>query len=86
MRMNQNQELDAKKVVNEYSENDLTRIFYEYGEEKYARNIAKGIVKRREEKKIETTLELVDIIKENVPEKYKRDHHPARKVFPASRL
>ncbi len=86
MRMNQNQELDAKKVVNEYSENDLTRIFYEYGEEKYARNIAKGIVKRREEKKIETTLELVDIIKENVPEKYKRDHHPARKVFQAIRI
>ena len=86
MRMNQNQELDAKKVVNTYSEEDLTRIFYEYGEEKYSRNIARGIVKKREEKEIETTMELVDVIKNNVPEKYKRDHHPARKVFQAIRI
>ena len=86
MRMNQNQELDAKKVVNEYSLEDLTRIFYEYGEEKYAKNIAKGIIEKRKEKEIETTLELVDIIKDNVPEKYKRDHHPARKVFQAIRI
>lgn len=86
MRMNQNQELSAYEVVNEYSADELTRIFYEYGEEKYARNIAKGIVKARNDKKIETTLELVEIIKENVPEKYKRDHHPARKVFQAIRI
>ncbi|MBQ1496658.1 MAG: 16S rRNA (cytosine(1402)-N(4))-methyltransferase RsmH [Bacilli bacterium] len=86
MRMNQNQELSAYEVVNEYSVDELTRIFYEYGEEKYARNIAKGIVKARNDKKIETTLELVEIIKENVPEKYKRDHHPARKVFQAIRI
>lgn len=86
MRMNQNQELSAYEVVNEYSVDELTKIFYEYGEEKYARNIAKGIVKRRENKKIETTLELVEVIKENVPEKYKRDHHPARKVFQAIRI
>lgn len=86
MRMNQNQELSAYEVVNEYSVDELTKIFYEYGEEKYARNIANGIVKRRENKKIETTLELVEVIKENVPEKYKRDHHPARKVFQAIRI
>ncbi len=71
MRMNQNQELSAYEVVNEYSVDELTKIFYEYGEEKYARNIANGIVKRRESKKIETTLELVEVIKENVPENIK---------------
>ena len=86
MRMNQKQELSAYEVVNNYSLDDLTRIFYEYGEEKYARSIAKGIVNARENKKIENTLELVEIIKNNVPEKYKRDHHPARKVFQAIRI
>lgn len=86
MRMNQNQELSAYEVINNYSESELTKIFYEYGEEKYARSIAKGIVKARNDKKIETTLELVEIIKNNVPEKYKRDHHPARKVFQAIRI
>ena len=86
MRMNQKQEKSAYDVVNEYSEEELTKIFYEYGEEKYARSIAKGIVKARNDKKIETTLELVEIIKDNVPEKYKRTHHPARKVFQAIRI
>lgn len=86
MRMNQNQELSAYEVVNEYSFEDLTRIFFEYGEEKYAKSIAKNIVKERENKKIETTLELVEIIKNSVPEKYKRNHHPGRKVFQAIRI
>ena len=86
MRMNQNQELSAYEVVNNYSEKDLTKIFYEYGEEKYAKSIAHGIVEARSSKNIETTLELVEIIKNNVPEKYKRDHHPARKVFQAIRI
>lgn len=86
MRMNQNQDLSAYEVVNNYSESDLTKIFYEYGEEKYAKSIAHGIVEARSSKKIETTLELVEIIKNNVPEKYKRDHHPARKVFQAIRI
>lgn len=86
MRMNQSQALSAYEVVNTYSEKELERIFYEYGEEKYARSIAKGIVKAREEKEIKTTLELVEVIKNNVPEKYKRDHHPARKVFQAIRI
>ena len=86
MRMNQNQELSAYEVVNNYSESELTRIFYEYGEEKFAKKIASGIVKAREEKKIETTLELVEVIKNNVPEKYRREHHPARKVFQAIRI
>ena len=86
MRMNQDQELSAYEVVNNYSESELTKIFYEYGEEKFSKKIASGIVKAREEKKIETTLELVEIIKNNVPEKYRREHHPARKVFQAIRI
>lgn len=86
MRMDTTKELDAKYVVNNYTEEELTKIFYEYGEEKYARSIAKGIVEYRKNKKIETTLELVEIIKNNVPEKYKRDKHPARKVFQAIRI
>ena len=65
MRMNQNQDLSAYEVVNEYSAAELTKIFYEYGEEKYARNIANGIVKRRESKKIETTLETISFLNKN---------------------
>ena len=86
MRMNQNQKFSAYDIVNTYSEDELTKIFYEYGEEKYSKSIAKGIVKARESKNIETTLELAEIIKNNVPEKYKRDSHPARKVFQAIRI
>ena len=86
MRMNQNQELSAYEVVNNYSEDKLVKIFFEYGEEKYSKSIAKAIVNARKEKNIETTLELVEIIKTSVPEKYRRDHHPARKVFQAIRI
>ena len=83
MRMNQDSDLDAYKVVNTYSYEDLVNIFYKYGEEKYASSIAKGIINSRP---ITTTLELVEVIKNNVPEKYKRDKHPARKVFQAIRI
>ena len=86
MRMNQKQSLSAYEVVNNYSEEDLTMIFFEYGEEKYSKSIAKKIVEYRKEKKIETTLELVEVIKSAVPEKVKRDKHPARKVFQAIRI
>ena len=86
MRMNKDQELTAKDVVNNYSFEELTDIFYKYGEEKYSRSIAKGIVNYRKTKEIETTLELTEIIKENVPEKYRRLSHPARKVFQAIRI
>lgn len=86
MRMNQSQELSAYEVVNNYSEDKLVKIFFEYGEEKYSKSIAKAIVNARKEKNIETTLELVEIIKTSVPEKYRRDHHPARKVFQAIRI
>ena len=86
MRMDTTKELDAKYVVNNYTEEKLIKIFYEYGEEKYAKSIAKGIIEYRKNKRIETTLELVEIIKNNVPEKYKREKHPARKVFQAIRI
>ena len=86
MRMNRSQELDAYKVVNEYSFDDLNRIIRDYGEEKYSFSIARSIVEKRKTKKIETTFELVDIIKDAVPMKYKREHHPARKTFQAIRI
>lgn len=86
MRMNQNQELSAYEVVNTYSEGELANIFFKYGEEKYSRSIAKNIVRNRDVKPIETTLELVEVIKASVPEKAKRDKHPARKVFQAIRI
>ncbi|MBQ3142346.1 MAG: 16S rRNA (cytosine(1402)-N(4))-methyltransferase RsmH [Bacilli bacterium] len=83
MRMDKSALLSAKQVVNEYEEKKLAKIFYEYGEEKYSKNIAKNIVENRP---VETTLELVEIIKNSVPEKYKRETHPARKVFQAIRI
>ena len=86
MRMNQNQKLTAYDVVNNYDLNSLIKIIKTYGEEKYAQSIAKGIVKARQKAKIETTSELAEIIKQNVPEKYRRDTHPARKTFQAIRI
>ena len=86
MRMNQNQDLSAYEVVNEYPEKKLIQIFKTYGEEKYASSIAKGIIKARNKKPIETTIELAEIIKDNVPEKYRRVSHPARKIFQAIRI
>lgn len=83
MRMDQRQKLDAKTVVNEYSYEKLVKIFREYGEEKYSASIAKEIIKRRP---INTTLELAEIIKESVPESYRRKSHPARKIFQAIRI
>lgn len=86
MRMNQNGKFSALDVVNKYTEEELIRIFYEYGEEKYSKSIAKGIIKARENKTIKTTMQLAEIIKNSVPEKYKRNSHPARKVFQAIRI
>lgn len=86
MRMDREKELDAHFVVNSYSEDELTRIFFEYGEEKFSKSIAKKIVEKRNEKSIDTTLELVEVIKQAVPFKYAREHHPARKVFQAIRI
>lgn len=86
MRMDKSSSFSAYDVVNTYSYEELTNILYKYGEEKYASSIVKNIIKKREIKPIETTLELAEIIKESVPEKYRRDKHPARKTFQAIRI
>ena len=86
MRMNQEDELDAYTVVNTYKEEDLRNILFNYGEEKFARNIARNIVLRRKEKAIETTFELVDIIKSSMPGSAMRDGHPAKRTFQAIRI
>ena len=78
--------LSAKDVVNTYSETELADILFRYGEEKFARRIAKNIVLYRQNKEIETTGELVDIIKESYPKAKMRDSHPARKTFQAIRI
>lgn len=85
MRMSQSG-LSAADLVNTLSAEELARILFSYGEEKFARSIANGIVKAREEKPIETTLELAEIVKENVPQRVRRDAHPARKTFQALRI
>lgn len=83
MRMDTNQEFSAYDVVNKYEYEQLVNIFYKYGEEKYSSSIAKKIIEKRP---ITTTLQLAEIIKESVPEKYRRKGHPARKVFQAIRI
>ena len=83
MRMDRDQELSAYEVVNNYSKEELSRIFTKYGEDKFANNIAKKIVEYRESKPIETTLELVEVIKTAVPMKFRIDKHPARQIFQA---
>ena len=86
MRMDTDSDFSAYNVVNEYSYEELVRILREYGEEKYASSIAKNIVKERELKPIETTFELVEIIKKSMPYKAMKDSHPARKTFQAIRI
>lgn len=85
MRMSQ-EGLSAADLVNTLSYAELAQIINNYGEEKFASSIARNIVKAREEKKIETTLELAEIIKNSVPQKVRRDGHPARKTFQALRI
>jgi len=87
MRMDQTAELDAYTVVNTYDEKSLVRILFEYGEEKFARLIARKIVSEREKKPIETTLELVEIIKKALPASALRNSsHPAKQTFQAIRI
>ena len=87
MRMDQRQKLSAYEVVNNYSEQDLVRIFFEYGEEKFSKSIARHIVEARKEHPVNTTFELVEIIKRSVPTKYKNEKgHPAKRVFQAIRI
>ena len=87
MRMNRENDFSAYNVVNEYSEEDLYRIIRNYGEEKFAKRIASFIVENRQEKNIETTLELVEIIKNAIPAKARREGpHPAKRTFQAIRI
>ncbi|HDU1155972.1 TPA: 16S rRNA (cytosine(1402)-N(4))-methyltransferase RsmH, partial [Listeria monocytogenes] len=87
MRMDQEQELTAKIVVNEWSYQDLIRIFFQYGEEKFSKQIAREIERRREVKPIETTGELVDIIKTAIPAPARRKGgHPGKRTFQAIRI
>ncbi|WP_194190564.1 16S rRNA (cytosine(1402)-N(4))-methyltransferase RsmH [Clostridium chrysemydis] len=87
MRMNRENALSAYDVVNTYSEEEIYRIIRDYGEEKFAKRIANFIVTRREEKPIETTLELVEVIKNAIPAKARREGpHPAKRTFQAIRI
>ena len=87
MRMDQTQDLSAYEVVNQWSYEALVKNFYRYGEEKFSKQIARRIEARREQHPIETTLQLVDIIKEGIPAKARRKGgHPAKRVFQAIRI
>lgn len=78
--------LSARDVVNTYSEQELSNIIFKYGEERFARRIAANIIKARADKPVETTFELVDIIKASMPQRAMRDSHPARRTFQAIRI
>ncbi len=87
MRMDQRQEKTAKDIVNKYSEKDLYGILHGYGEERFANNIIRNIVRARSEKPIETTLELVDLVSRSIPAKNKlTGGHPAKRTFQAIRI
>ncbi len=87
MRMDQRQEITAKDIINGYSEMDLYRVIRDYGEDKFAKNIAKHIVAARKEKTIETTFELNELIKAAIPMKFRvATGHPAKKTFQAIRI
>lgn len=87
MRMNTQEALTARTIVNEWSEEELTRILFEYGEERYARRIASAIIKRRASRSIETTDELTDIIRSAMPGAALREkQHPARRTYQAIRI
>ena len=85
MRMDKTQELTAKTVVNTYTEEQLSKMIYEYGDERFSRQIAKKICEYRKTKEIETTLELVSIIEKVVP-RTKQGGHPAKRTFQAIRI
>lgn len=78
--------VSARDLVNTLSEQELAHIFFSYGEEKYARSIAKNLVQARAKQPVETTLQLVDIIKSSMPQKAMKNAHPAKKVFQALRI
>lgn len=87
MRMDKSQKLTAEYIVNNYKEQDLARIIFEYGEEKFSRKIARSICEYRKNKKIETTGELVKIIEKSIPGKFReKNSHPAKRTFQAIRI
>ena len=86
MRMDKNQELTAKKVVNEYPEEKLANLIYEYGEERFSRQIAKNICLMRKEHEINTTKELVEMIERSIPKAKQKEGHPAKRTFQAIRI
>ena len=86
MRMNKEQTFTAKDVVNTYSEESLSKIIFEYGEERFSRIIAKNIVKYRSKKEISTTNELVKIIENSIPKSMQNNGHPAKRTFQAIRI
>ncbi len=86
MRMDKSQKLTAKNVINEYEESILAKIIYEYGEERFSRNIARNICIARKEHSIETTKELVNIIEKSIPKSKQKDGHPAKRTFQAIRI
>ena len=87
MRMDKTQELDAKIVVNKYKEEELANIIYEYGEERFSRQIARNICNERKNKEITTTKQLVEIIEKSIPAKFRaKDSHPAKRTFQAIRI
>lgn len=86
MRMDRTQEFTAKDLLNDYSEDELTEIFLKYGEEKWSKRIAQFIVERRKEEALETTFDLVDVIKAAVPAGARKNGHPAKRIFQAVRI
>jgi 16S rRNA (cytosine1402-N4)-methyltransferase len=86
MRMDRERELSAYDIVNKYREEDIEKIIKNYGEDRFARRIAKAIEKSRNDSPIETTFELVEIIKRAVPMKFQREGHPAKRTFQAIRI
>lgn len=87
MRMDKSQDLTAEYIVNNYKEEELARIIYEYGEEKFSRRIAKNICEYRENEKITTTSKLVEIIEKSIPKSHnEKQGHPAKRTFQAIRI
>ena len=86
MRMDKTQKLTAEIVINQYEEQELAKIIYEYGEERFSKQIARNICKTREEHPIKTTKELVEIIEKSIPKSKQNDGHPAKRTFQAIRI
>ncbi|MBQ2938223.1 MAG: 16S rRNA (cytosine(1402)-N(4))-methyltransferase RsmH [Clostridia bacterium] len=86
MRMDKAQSLTAKEIVNTYAESDLANIIYEYGEERFSRQIARNICEYRKSQEIQTTKQLVEIIEKSIPKSKQNDGHPAKRTFQAIRI